>query len=294
MPSLYCSTPAYLLNDSSSAEQHGQQLCKDLGWTWDSHSLASNPSGLGTWASISDQQEQIARAFNASAWWAARGGYGCLQALSLLPGSDVSPPLFIGYSDCTYFHAYWWQTWHSASIHAYMPAVDHGDRARLSLRQALTGHTLTYDHHTVDNVHILRGGESHGRCFAGCLTILTSLVGTPVMPDLSGSILCIEDIDERPYQIDRAMWQLYQSGTIQQLKGLIWGCYPHQNPIDYAGPSMLDIAQQWADRLKIPSVFGLPFGHHPDPLTLICGTPCTLCASTQQWHIINTGLSDPS
>ena len=57
-------------------------------------------------------------------------------------------------------------------------------------------------------INIINHGITEGRLFAGCLSVISGLIGTPYMPDLTGSILVLEDVGEEPYRIDRNFSQL--------------------------------------------------------------------------------------
>ena len=51
----------------------------------------------------------------------------------------------------------------------------------------------------------LRGGTAQGPLLGGNLAVLTSLAGTPFMPDLGGAILFLEDVNEYVYRVDRML-----------------------------------------------------------------------------------------
>lgn len=131
----------------------------------------------------------------------------------------------------------------------------------------------------------LRCGWAHAPTFAACLRVLASLIGTAAMPDLAGTILCLEDTDERPYQMDRDLQQLHQAGALRGVLGLVFGVFPARVAPGYAGPSSQDIAATWAERLGLPTIAGLPFGHDPDPLTLPCGRIATLTVESTHWSL---------
>ena len=156
-----------------------------------------------------------------------------------------------------------------------MPALPAAARARHSLITLLQGETQNIDEsllHKGETLRIISPGKAEGPMFCGCLSVLASLVGGPCMPDLQGKILCIEDIDERPYAIDRALWQLYLAGHLNGLRALIGGRFPVTDASQQGrGPSLDSIMQEWANRLQIPIAYGLPFGHEDDPIALPCG-----------------------
>ena len=49
------------------------------------------------------------------------------------------------------------------------------------------------------------------------LTVLSSLLGTPLEPDLTGVDLLIEEVSEQLYRIDRAMFHLTGSPNVQRV-----------------------------------------------------------------------------
>src|SRR3546814_17336516 len=51
------------------------------------------------------------------------------------------------------------------------------------------------------------------------LTILSHLMGTPWLPDLSGHVLMLEDVGEDVYRIDRALEQVTSSPTVRVAAG---------------------------------------------------------------------------
>jgi muramoyltetrapeptide carboxypeptidase len=142
-----------------------------------------------------------------------------------------------------------------------------------------------WDAATVPEVRVVRHGAAQGPLFAGCLRVLAGLVGTPWMPDLRGRVLALEDIDERPYRIDRDLQQLHLAGCLAGVVGLVTNAFPATLPAGYRGPSSGDIVRAWAERLGVPALVDLPFGHHADPLTLACGRATTLRAGHGTWSL---------
>ncbi|MEL7598328.1 MAG: LD-carboxypeptidase, partial [Clostridiaceae bacterium] len=52
-------------------------------------------------------------------------------------------------------------------------------------------------------------GCAQGKIVGGNLSLLASTLGTPYEINTKGSILFIEEVDEKPYAIDRMFTQLY-------------------------------------------------------------------------------------
>ena len=110
-------------------------------------------------------------------------------------------------------------------------------------------------------------GQAEGPCLAGNLTVATHLLGTPHLPDLSGSILLFEDIGEAPYRIDRMLSHWRLSGALQQIAGLGFGSFSdcEGDEDDARDPQhsfgLQAVLQERCGDLGIPVIAELPFGH---------------------------------
>lgn len=242
-------------------------------------------SGNGAWMPAAQRQTAFRQALTHDLLLAARGGYGCLDLLDEVARHAGPLPGLIGYSDLTVLHAAWAVRHGPETLYGFMPGVPHGGRALTSAIALALGKARRWDPTLLPEVRSVRPGLAHGPLFAGCLRVLTGLVGTPWMPDLRGRILAIEDIDERPYRIDRDLRQLELAGCLTGVVGLVTNAFPATLPEGYQGPSSADIITSWADRLGIPAIIDLPFGHHQDPLTLACGRPTTLRVDADGWSL---------
>ena len=68
----------------------------------------------------------------------------------------------------------------------------------------------------MDGTTVLRPGTAEGRLTGGCLSLVVATLGTTYEIDTSDSILVLEDIDTKPYQIDRMITQLKQAGKLER------------------------------------------------------------------------------
>ena len=64
-----------------------------------------------------------------------------------------------------------------------------------------------------------------GQVFPVCLSLLTSLWGTPYAPDLTGAILVIEDVGEALYRVDRLLTQLRLAGVLDRVAAVLIGSF---------------------------------------------------------------------
>lgn len=282
--------PAYPLADADAlvrTRSGAAELARRCGWSVVESALLARHLGLGAWLPAAERQADLTTLLAHDVLIAGRGGYGCLDLLEVLPTRLARPPLLIGYSDLTVLHAAWRVRDWGETLYGFMPGVAASERSLSTTVTLAKGQALDHGPASIETVTVVRSGHASGPLFAGCLRVLAGLVGTPWMPSLTDSILAIEDIDERPYRIDRDLRQLELAGCLAGIRGLVTNAFPAESSAGYGGPSAADVVRSFAVRLGIPAIVGLPFGHHPDPLTLACGRATTLdCAADGRWRLI--------
>ncbi len=89
------------------------------------------------------------------------------------------------------------------------------------------------------------------------LSVAAALCGTPYMPDLSGSLLILEDLNEAPYRIERCLTQLQMCGVFERCAGVAFGQFTDCGSAD----EMNRIYHKYAEVINGPVWTGLPFGH---------------------------------
>lgn len=121
------------------------------------------------------------------------------------------------------------------------------------------------------------GGEASGLLLPANLTVATHLLGTSAQPDLTNTILALEDVTEAPYRIDRMLTQWRMTGALSGLRGIAVGRFSQCEPA--ANLPSFTVEEVLRDRLGdlgIPVVADLPFGHDGVNAALPVGTPVTL------------------
>jgi muramoyltetrapeptide carboxypeptidase len=200
----------------------------------------------------------------------ARGGYGSNY---LLPARDSKtidlktiarhPKIFVGYSDLTTLLSTFTDSANFVTFHGPMVAKDFAvadgvDRA--SWEHALSG-AAEWEIGEGSGAKPLVGGEAEGILYGGCLSILVAALGTPYDIHTDGTILFMEDLAAKPYQIDRMLMQLKLAGKLKDVRGIVFGemldC--QQSPTqDY---SLEEVVLRVVGDLGIPVAFGLRSGH---------------------------------
>jgi muramoyltetrapeptide carboxypeptidase len=220
---------------------------------------------------------------------AVRGGYGSVQLLPLFDGwrPAAQPKLFIGYSDNTSLLS--WLTCQCGITALYGPMIE-GRLARggegydaASFVQLARGGGKGLELRPA-GMTVVREGEADGLLFGGTLTQLAGSLGTPYAFDPpDGCILFIEDVNERPYRIDRMLTQLRQAGVLTRARALIFGEMRNcsESP---GGAGARDVAAAFAEDVRGPVLFGFPAGHTDGPCwTLPLGV-----------HVRVRGTAEPS
>ncbi len=213
--------------------------------------------------------------------WCARGGYGSPRLLDKVDFKAARRDKFlVGYSDMTALHQRALTT-RVRPVHAAMPFdLRHEDRAG-NLERALhfCGELLDGDPAPrVFDLASVSPGAAHGALIAGNLHVLTALLGTEFEPDWPDAILCVEDVGEYYYAIDRLFWRLSHSRLAPRVKGLALGSFTENedNEIPW-GKTVEQIAALHFP--NIPIATGMPIGHGAQNKPLALGARCTLDVS---------------
>jgi len=225
-----------------------------------------------------DLNEAIADPTTAAIWF-SRGGYGTSRILDRVDlGRLVKrPKLLLGYSDLTALFSALLARASTICLHAPVVA-ELGDRRQFhapSLARALAGRPIR---HRIARRDVISAGKARGRLMGGNLTVLTHLLGTRYMPDLTGSILFLEETGEEAYRVDRLLQHLSMSGALAGVAGVVLGTF-HVPPTARAYPGDRPIATVLSEHLlslKVPVVSGVPAGHGPGKWTLPLGGIATL------------------
>ena len=291
MPSCYLTCPAYAPVDtaqSAAAIERARTLLAPLGWTLSPSPLLERPLAPGSWHHLEDRLADWREGQEHDAIWAFRGGYGAMElALNLATETQAQRlPRLVGYSDITALHVLYLHWSCSDAIYGPVAANPISATTASSLHATWQRDQQTFGPHNLPHVKPLRNGKAHGPVVTVCLRILAALAGTPLQPDLRGCLLVIEDIDERPYAVDRDLVQLAACGCLNGIVGLIANDFPHDQPEHYGGPDHAAIISAWADRLAIPALGCVSIGHSADPICLRQGIPGRLMVDADQWHLV--------
>ncbi|WP_260482214.1 LD-carboxypeptidase [Sphingomicrobium flavum] len=190
--------------------------------------------------------------------WFARGGYGSNRiaetAMRDLPEAAFAKS-YMGYSDLGFL---------LAGLHKAGCKVAHGPMAQDVLRE---GGDAAVDRAFAwmvnRNEHALEPGlRPDMPAMAFNLTVLSSLLGTPLEPDMRGMDLMVEEVSEHHYRIDRTLFHVTGSAAIRGVARLRMGRFSDVTANDRPfGSEPEAIFEEWVTRAGLGSVERADIGH---------------------------------
>jgi len=215
---------------------------------------------------------------NVKAVLCSRGGYGVARIIDQIDftGFVSSPKWLIGFSDITILH--------NAITNLGISSI-HGVMAKYFtelpvdsipvqwVKDILGGTCPSYRFPGQPNN---RPGEAHGKLIGGNLSVLMGLRGSLFDLNYQHAILFIEDIGEKPYQIDRMIQNLRFSGVLSQLSGLVLGQFNDCEEDPSMMQSLQEAVLEAVSEYDYPVCFNFPAGHVDYNLPLILGGNATL------------------
>jgi len=221
-----------------------------------------------------------------------RGGYGSVQLLPFLSPDlmRATPKILVGYSDITALLSFVTTRCGIVSMHG--PTItgrfargaagyDRPSFLRAMCTAAPVGELASPALETV------RVGEAEGMLVGGNLTQLAASLGTPFAFDPPDRcVLFLEDVNERPYRLDRLLTQLGQAGVLSRAAALVFGEMPGCDEPDGSVLARDTIARCVRD-FSGPVLVGLASGHTPHPaITLPLGVRARVVGAAQPTLVI--------
>ncbi|MGW1808975.1 S66 peptidase family protein [Streptomyces sp. NPDC002078] len=209
----------------------------------------------------------------------ARGGYGAQRIVDLLDWEAMraaGPKVFVGFSDITVLHEAFATRLGLATLHGPMAAgIDFIKNARAQEHLRATLFAPETVRTIASGGRALVPGRARGVTLGGCLSLLAAELGTPhARASAAGGLLCLEDVGEATYRLDRYLTQLLRAGWLDGVLGVLLGSW--ERCPDYA-----EVRPLLADRLGVlgvPVVEGFGFGHCAGALTVPFGVAAELDA----------------
>ncbi len=210
-----------------------------------------------------------------------RGGYGSAE---LLRGLNIelirkNPKAFIGCSDITTLLTWLHDATGLVTFHGPMVAGDFAREDGIDIQcwnQALS-QTAPWQLDASAGMRVMKPGRAKGKFYGGCLSMLVASLGTPYEIQTHGTILFIEDVAARPYQIDRMLQQLRLAGKLDHVRGIVFGHMLDCGQPGQPAEMLENVLQRTLADFPGPIAFGLRSGHVPSRnLTLPIGVASEL------------------
>jgi muramoyltetrapeptide carboxypeptidase len=197
----------------------------------------------------------------------ARGGYGTNYLLGNFDFGVLAkyPKIFVGYSDVTTLLTAFTDATGLVTFHGPMVTKDfahEGGVDVLSWEAALGGvaeWSLNFEPGC--GVKPLVEGSAEGVLYGGCLSMLAASLGTPHEIETEETILFIEDVAAKPFQIDRMLMQLKMAGKFRGVYGIVFGEMLDCIQTRDQGYSLEEVILRIVGDLNVPVAYGVRSGH---------------------------------
>jgi len=202
----------------------------------------------------------------------ARGGYGSGRLIPYLEPELLLayPKIICGSSDITMLLSF---------LDKQGLVGFHGPMVATSIRMGETG----YDRNVfmrmlrgdptvefpLDDTTVLRRGNAEGRLAGGCLSLVVATLGTSYEIDTDGAILVLEDLGEKPYQIDRMLTQLKQAGKLHGVCGIVFGEMLNCINRPDQGYTLEEVVLDVLEGTTFPILYGFSTGHTSRPNVVV-------------------------
>lgn len=163
--------------------------------------------------------------------WCVRGGHGVsriMPELIRLPKPEKQK-ILIGFSDISSLHLWLNQAWHWPSIHG--PGARQSALGSVAAEDVTALYQLCFKGLAAYRISGLLPlnqaahnlAQVSGVTAGGCISVLQTSIGTPWQLDGRHKILFLEDVNEQPYRIDRALVHLANAGILNEVQAIVFG-----------------------------------------------------------------------
>lgn len=222
----------------------------------------------------------------------ARGGYGAAHLIPFLlqERKKPMPKILAGFSDTTTLHLYAQKKWRWVVL--YSPCIG-GNMRQLTDQETLTAFQKVLftdkplEEKKYSDMVVIKKGETKARVVGGCLTLVANSLATPYEIETKNRILFLEDVHEKPYQVDRLLMHLKLAGKLKDCRAIMIGQLNGPNPIEHYEKTIADVVKD----LPIPVVMNLPIGHVKKSMTLPLGVHVHLSTRHKRLSFLESALA---
>ena len=284
LKNVYIATPSYLIKKKRDFAAGIKQLT-GLGFN------ILNPEFPQALPSPREKAEQLHGALadpEVDMILAERGGYSAMKTLPFLDFDLIGrhPKLIAGFSDLSALLNPISECTGMVTLHAPM-VINFGAATPFTVRSLLNAVNGYQEKNLLrgSRCKVYRPGTAAGTLKGGNLITLTALIDTAWEIETAGSILFLEDVDEKLHEIDRYLTQWILAGKFKGVKALILGDFrgiPSRRIYDILASQMV---------LDFPVVHCPNIGHVTDKITLPIGAEVEL--DTEHKQLLIRSMSFP-
>ncbi len=199
-----------------------------------------------------------------------RGGYGSQRILQILDYQTIrrNPKILVGYSDITALHLALLAKAGLITFSGPMVTVQMTNGLRGKEEEQFWDMLMSskipkplQSASPFKNI-FMRQGKALGRLIGGNLSVFTEIVGTQFFPNINKAVLIFEEVDERPYRVDRLLQHIRQSEIYKNINGIALGRFVSCKA-EKKKPTLTlkHIFRETFGDSNIPIISGFRFGH---------------------------------
>ena len=195
--------------------------------------------------------------------WFAAGGYGSNRILdAVMPnlGSAARDKTYLGFSDMGFMLGALYARRIGRPVHGPMATSISETNKGLPLGRSLAW-LANKDRSVLEPTLAGRPAAAFN------LAILTAMLGTPWVPDLTDHILYIEEVSEAYYRIDRMLFQMANATQLRGIAGVRLGAIsdvPADSSEEAFGETVEDMMHRWCRDMGVPYLGRARIGHVTD------------------------------
>lgn len=235
----------------------------------------------------------------------SRGGYGAVRILDKINYDIVkrNPKIFAGYSDITSLHLAFYEKCNLITFHAPMVSIDmasNRDIKSLDMMIDALSEVKKISYKNPDDTvfESMSEGYAEGILIGGNIAVMMSSFGTEYMPNMKDGkdyILYLEEIDEKPYKVDRFISTLFNSNIIgRSVKGIVVGdfinCDLKKEDKDSGFRIITDTLKERFSGLDIPVISNVRCGHDDIKMTIAHGAKVKIDTNKKIFETLDSVL----
>ena len=207
------------------------------------------------------------------------GGAGALRVLEYLDYDVIAknPKPIIGFSDNTSLQLAVYAKTKNPFVTGFSPAYEFREGKISPLVDECFCKILAGERVVAQSGETVNNGVAEGILLGECLSTISDLSGTPYYPDLSGSILLIEDECEVSYKLGLMLTQLRLNPSFKKVKGIVLGRFSDCQDHPTQG-SVEEVLADFCAQVRVPMIKNFNFGHFHERFVLSAGVKYRLDA----------------